>query len=1073
MKKLFPPFSFALTFLSSAAVLSAQVEVSVASTSSLEGSGTRQISLQLSAPAPSGAAVTATIVPISATPADYTPQASSRVTFAAGSRSANFAVAITNDNLAEPIETFQLVLSDPSDLDVPESTSSHAIVSDDAGIVLPSFMASGMVLQRDKGAPVWGYSLPGSVVTVAFGGQSLRSTADATGRFQVTFNNLAASAVGRPVVISSPGVPTRTLTDVLVGEVWMAAGQSNMDFPLSFLPSPENDAAIANSNDPLLRIFVPTEQAFPEPQVLVGGDWFSATPGNTAGFSALAYYFGQRLRTELDVPIAFIECAWGGQPIEGFVSEEKLETFPEGLGALGTRDFFYGLFENGEFDTDPRFLPNLAGQLYNGMIAPMTGYGMRGILWYQGEFNAQSFNSDEYGPVLQGLAEDLRDKWNDDLPFYYVQLPNFVDPNRSLWINVQNAQRLALETIPNSGMMVGNDIGDPNDIHPVNKSDFADRLVRWPLARIYGQTSVVPSGPLFKNATRQGSSIVVSFDYGQGLKTRDGNAVGGFELRATGGEWVDASATISGQTVIVSNPSISAPVGVRYAWLQNPTSANLANSVNLPASIFTAVPTANVAEFYRDSFNDTALGSNPDAGGGLVSLGTFGDAWTESLGQISYSGGGGGNRASAYTSADYSLDMGFTLEVDYNIASVANGANNQFSFGLFRDYVPSLENGLMEPSTNSGGIGFNLTRGLTEGLQGLITATPGTTNSSLSLVQPFITDVGTHRLTLTVTPDGTGGANYSYSYDGGLPVTGNLATFDFTTGDYQFVAHARDGAISKSIQKVRLTTFTTGLPILTVSADPTNEGLIGLFVTFTLSQPSSSDVSVLFNTVSGVALPGQDYLPFTDRVISFAPGETEQVEILTMVDDAVIEPDETFSLSLSNPIGLALSDATVPLVIVNDDSVLDDFGDSFGLPTAERAILSDGDNDGIGLFLEFAFNLDPTTAGSPDYVPGQLQPFNNEPFGMPVIRQLLNPETNQMEMAYQYIRRTDSFPKVTYFTEISSDGVNFTIAGPDNIAQIATFYQEVTVFLRCTAADSSRCFARVRIEVEDDDGDGF
>ena len=1075
MKRLFPFVPFTLGFLGSAAALSGQVEVSVANTSASETAGTRQITLQLSAPAPSGSAVTARVIGISATEnQDFSPLAAARVTFAAGSQSQTISVPITNDTLAEPRETFQLFLTEPSGITIPEHTSTHTIVSEDAGIVLPAFFGNGMVLQRDKGAAVWGYSLPGSVVTTTFAGQSLQSTADASGRFQVTFPNLAASAVGRPLVISSPGVPTRTLTNVVVGEVWMAAGQSNMDFPLSFLPTPENNAEIANANDSLLRVFVPVEQARPEPQVILDGDWFSATPGNTADFPALAYYYGKRLRTELGVPVAIIECAWAGQPIEGFVSEEKLETFPEGQGALGTRDFFYGLYKNGEFDSDPRFLPNLAGQLHNGMVAPLAGYGMRGILWYQGEFNAQSFNSDEYGPVLKALAEDFRSKWNDDLPFYYVQLPNYVDPGRSLWINVQNAQRLALNTIPNSGMTVNNDIGDPADIHPVNKSDFADRLVRWPLAKIYGQTTIVPSGPIFKNATRQGSSITVTFDYSQGLKTRDGNALGGFEVRATGGEWVDANATISGQTVVVSSPAISAPVGVRYAWKQNPTTANLANSVNLPASIFEAVPTVNVAEFYRDTFNDTSIASNPNAGGGLANLGTTGDAWVEGLGQISFDGLGTNNRANTYTNADYGLDMGFTLEVDYNIASLALGSNNnQFSFGLFRNYVPSNQNSLNTPSINSSGIGFNLTPNTNSSRQGLMTATAGTSTSTLSRLSPFVTDVGTHRLSLTVTPDGTGGANWSYSYDQGLPVTGNIAVFDFTSSDFKFVAYGRDGSIAKSIQQVRLTTFTTGLPILTVSADPTNEGLIGLFVTFTLSQPSNTDVSVLFNTVDGVALSGQDYLPFTNRVVSFAPGETEFVELLTMVDDAVIEPDETFALNLSNPIGLAISNAVVPLVIVNDDSVLDDFGDSYGLPTAERAIASDGDNDGHGLFLEYAFNLDPTVAASPDYVPGQLLPFNNEPFGLPVLRQVTNATTGATEMWYQYLRRTDSTPKLVYVTEISSDGVNFVPAEPDQVVQVATFWEEVTVIIRCTATDTSRCFARVRIDVEDNDGDGF
>ena len=1076
MKKHFPLILFVPSFLTGALSLQGQgIKVSVQPTSTNESSGTAQITLALSAPAGPGAAVTASIVGLSASNADYTGPASTRISFAPGAQTANFTVNLTNDNLAEPNETFHLELSNPTGVTIPETNSTHTIVSDDAGLVLTGFFADGMVMQRNKNAPVWGFSLPGSVVTATFAGQTRQATTDANGRFEVIFTNLSGSSIGRPLVISSPGVPTRTINDVVVGEVWLAAGQSNMDFPLNFLPSPENDNEIATSNDPLLRIFIPTQQASPEPAPTVGGNWFAATPGDTPNFPALAYYVGERLRVELGVPVAFIECAWGGQPIEGFISEEKLEAFPEGNGALGTRDFFYNLFETGQFDSDPRFLPNLAGQLFNGMIAPMAGYGIRGMFWYQGEANALSFNSDEYEPLITNLAQDLRSHWDEDLPFYYVQLPNFLDPGRSLWINVQNAQRLALKNIPNSGMMVGNDIGDINDIHPVNKSEFADRLVRWPLSQVYGQSSIVPSGPLFRSASREGSSITVSFDYAQGLNTRNGgNAVGGFELRDGGGEWFSANAIISGQTVVVTTPSVSAPVGVRYAWEQNPSSANLINGANLPASIFDAVPTVDVNELYRDTFNDTSIGINADSSGGLLVTGTAGDTWVESFGQIAYSGAGGGNRANVRTSNAFGIDQGFNLEVDYFVSSISNGtSNDQFSFGLFSDYVPSNLNSLVATAANGNGIGFSIDSGTASLPEGLTTATSGTTRSLLRSESAFTTDAGPHRLSLTVLPNGSGGARWSYSYDGGVPVTGNIAVFDFTSTDYQFVAHGRNTAHSKSIQQVRLTTFETGLPILTVSAEPTNEGLIGLFVDFTLSQPSTSTVSVRFDTVDGIALEGQDYLPFTNRVITFAPGETKQTELLTMVDDAVIEPDETFSLALSDPIGLALAQSSAQLIIINDDTVLDDFGDSHGLVSAQRAILSDDDNDGIPLFLEFAFNLDPTVANSPDYVPGAPSPFNGEPFGLPTLTPVFNPSTGETDMIYRYIRRIDSTPKITYFTETSSDGVNFVVTEPDTVTRVSTFWDEVIVVLGSTGDGSNSCFARVRVEAEDDDGDGF
>ncbi|GHC45268.1 Calx-beta domain-containing protein [Roseibacillus persicicus] len=1097
MKKLFPQIFFTQSLLGTVLSLYGQAApvVSVSPTTTSEAAGSAQIQLVLSTPATGGESLTVELVPVTASSQDFEPLSSSTIEFAAGASSALVTVELVDDVLPEIDESFQLVMSGPTGVTLGTPTTTHTITSEDVEIALPAFFSDGMVLQRDKGAKVWGFALPSSAVTVSFAGQSQSATTDGSGRFEVTFNNLAATSTGSPLVISSPGTTTRTIADVVVGEVWMGAGQSNMDFPLNFLPTAENNNEIASANDPLLRIFVPTEQARPEPQVLVGGSWFAATPGSTADFSALAYYFGKRLRAELGVPVAILECAWGGQPIDGFISEEKLGTFEEGLSVLAARDYFYGVYadELAAFEAehaawvanpvgpepvfdadDPRFGAYIGGQLFNGMVAPMVGYGMRGILWYQGEGNSFAFNTSDYAPLLTALAEDWRERWGEQLPFYYVQLPNYVDGNLPLWVDVQDAQRRSLDLLPRSGMAVTNDIGDVSDIHPANKSDFADRLVRWPLHNEYGQAAIVPSGPLYRGATRQGSSVIVEFDYSVGLTTRDGLAPGGFQLKRADGSWENAAASLSGEKVVVSAASVSAPVAVRYAWEQDPTAANLVNGAGLPASVFEAVPTVGVLELYRDTFNDLVLGLNPDAANGLVNIGTTGDAWSEASGQMTYSGEGANNRASVYTLNDFDVTSGFTLEVTYSIESLAAGNNNQFSFGLVRDYVPGVNNPFLNSSLNADGIGFSIAAGTSGGPnQGLMRSVAGSSASTLTLESPFQSGTGgAHTLTLTLIPDGNGGADWSYSYDGAAAVTGNFAVFDFVGGGYSFMAHGRDGLIEKSIQEVSLSTFGAGLPVLTATVSPTNEGLIGLPITFTLSEAATSEVSFQFDTVAGDAFPIQDYLPWSNGLVEFAAGETEQFIVLTMIDDAVIEPDENFSLALSNPIGLLLASDTVPLVIVNDDSVLDDFGDSYGLPTAERMIASDGDGDGVGLFLEYAFNLDPTVAATPDYVPGQLLPFNNEPYGLPVLRTETDPVTGVTTIKYQYIRRTDSAPKVTYITEVSSDSLNFTPAEPDEVRQIATFWEEVTVIIGCTQSDTSRCFARVRIEVEDDDGDG-
>ncbi|MGJ8725940.1 MAG: Calx-beta domain-containing protein [Roseibacillus sp.] len=1001
MKKLVPLIPFTVGFFCCALSATATTlpAVSVSSVPTSESLLTLDINLTLTTPAVGGESFVATLTPSTASAIDFEPLSTTPIVLKAGVTTKTITIGLVDDTLPELNETFQLVLSQPAGLTLTNPTSTHTITSDDSGIVMPSFFSDGMVLQREKAAAVWGYALPGSAVTVQFAGQSLQTTADANSRFEVTFNNLTASSVGRPLVVTSQGV-TQTITNVLVGEVWMGAGQSNMDFPLNFLPSPENDNEIATANDPLLRIYVPIEQARRDPQVLVDGDWLSATPGDLPDFSALAYYYGKKLRAELGVPVAILECAWGGQPIEGFISEAKLETFPEGIDALGTKAYFYGLYEQALADfeiahaawvanpvgpepvfneTDPQFEANLGAQIYNGMVAPIAGYGMRGILWNQGEANTFWFSTSDYAALLQALAADWRSSWGEELPFYFMQLPNFVSTDRPLWVDVQDAQRRALGMIPNSGMVVGNDIGNPNDIHPANKSDFADRLALWSLANEYGQTTLVPSGPLYVSSAIQGASVVVEFDYSAGLTTRDSLAPGGFELKGDGGIWVPATAVLSGQTVVVSATGVSAPTAIRYAWAQNPTSANLVNAAGLPASVFEAVPD----------------------GVGLIELTTTAPPINEGI---------------------------IGMPVTFTLASPAVGGE-RFNFSLPSGTAIADVDYIDYPG-------------------GIIEFAVGETSQTL---------------VLTIIDDALFEQDETFSLaitqPVGLYVPQPNTTLTILNDD------APDPA---------------DFAVVTVTADPINEGLIGYPVTFTLSKPAVGSQSVRFDLVPGVAgstlapaNPLEDFIPWEGGTVTFSAGETSQTIFLTLVDDAVIEPNENFSMTLFNPIGLILGNSTVALTIVNDDSVLDDFGDSYGLPTAERAIESDGDNDGIGMFLEYAFNLNPTVTATPDYVPGQLLPANGEPYGLPVLRIETDPITGASVTKYQYLRRTDSYPKVIYITEISPDAVNFTPAEPDEVVEITEFWEEVTVIIGGTSSGIKSCYARVRIEVEDDNGDGF
>ena len=1589
MKKSLTLIISSLVIFGSALSLQAQTipAVSVSSSPTSETALSMDITVSLSSPAAGGESFVPTLAEGTASFIDFDRLPNVPVIFAAGDTTATVTIALIDDPLPEFNETFQLVLTQPSGLTIANSTSTHTITSDDSGIALPSFFSDGMVLQRNKAAAFWGFVLPGRAVTVQFAGQTLQATAGADGRFEVIFNNLAGSSVGRQLTVTSQGV-TETISDVVVGEVWMGAGQSNMEFPLNFLPSPENDNVIATANDPLLRIFVPVGTARRDPQVLVDGDWLSATPGDIPDFSALAYYYGARLRQELGVPIAFIQAAIGGQPIEGFISDDKLETFPEGVDAIATKDFFYGLYDQALIDfqaelaafeanpvgnppvfteEDPQFAFNLAGQIFNGMINPVVSYGMRGILWYQGEANTFFFATSDYAPLLQGLAEDLRTRWSENLPFYYHQLPNFVDTNRPLWVDVQNAQRRALDLIPNSGMVVGNDIGDPNDIHPVNKSEFADRLVLWPLANEYGQSGLVTSGPLYRSSSIQGSSIVVEFDFSAGLTTRDGNAPGSFELLQAGGDWFPANAVVSGQSVVVSSNQVPDPVAVRYAFSQNPTDANLINGAGLPTSVFTESPagvgtigltisasptnegliglpvtftldspaiggesfrfslpsgTAIAGVDYLDfggtgfvdfapgdtsqtlgltivdddifeadetfsivltqlaglsiaqpSFTLTILNddeptgatpptltiSAPPTNEGLIGLPVTFTLDTPALGGESFnfalpSGTAiagvdyldfGGTGFVQFAAGETTQNLGLTLiddtivepdetfsivltnptgllipqpsltltilnddegtapslpsltisasptnegliglPVTFTLDSPAVGGES-FSFALpsgtaiagedyldfggtgFIDFAagettqtlgltliddtivepdetfsivltnpngltipqPSLTLTILNddegppttgptlpvvtvsaPPTNEGLIGLVVTftldspavggetvnfalpsgtaingvdyndypggfvefspgdtsqdlvltliddtivepdetfsivlsnpNGLTidqasttltilnddegppttgptlpvvtvsapptnEGLIGLVVTftldSPAAGGETVNFALPSGTAINgvdyndfpggfvefsfgdtSQEVTLTLIDDTVVEPDETFSIvlnnpngltidqasttltilndDEGPPTTGptlpvvtvsapptnegliglvvtftldspaaggETVNFALPSGtaingvDYNdFPGGFVEFSFGDTSQDVVLTliddtvvepdeTFSivlsnpTGLtigqasatltilnddegpintdpPVLTVTSPPTNEGLIGLPVTFTLSRPAEGGESVLFDLIGGVAgsnLPNanplEDYLPATQVEVEFAFGETSQTLFLTMVDDAIREPDEFFTLSLYEPVGLELASDLVALGILNDDSVLDAFGDSHGLPTAQRAILSDDDGDGIPLFLEYAFNLDPTLNANPDYEPGQLSPFNEEPFGLPVVRQEFDHVTGEFNTVYQYLRRTDSFPKVIYITEVSADAVNFVEAEPDRVLSITDFWEEVTVIIGTSNSGLKSCFARVRVEVEDDNGDGF
>lgn len=490
-----------------------------------------------------------------------------------------------------------------------------------AELRLPDLFTDGMVLQQGSVAKVWGWTGANVPIKVSFAGQEYVTKADQKGDWMVTLKDLEANSKGAELRVEAAG-EAEVVKDVLVGEVWLASGQSNMEWRVASSAGAQEE--IASARDPLLRVFVSSNVAEISPQKDWQGHWKDTRPANTASFTAVGYYFAKVLRAELGVPVGVIECAWGGKPVEAFTSEEALADLPIGQQLLEKKakamkafdptraqavfkkqleDYQQKLkaWEKDKKARKPRAPrrpanpgknPSMPSTIYHGMIAPIVGYGVRGAIWYQGESNARPPTAPHYGELLATMVADWRQRWGDDLSFYWVQLANYRQPTtepgaRSDWVVVQDEMRRALETIPKSGMAVINDIGDAGDIHPKNKKDVGARLARWALKQDYGREKVVVSGPLYSGMEKDGERLIISFDYAEGLQTRNGKPPGRFEIAGEEGPWRWAKAELKEGKVILSHPELKNPSRARYAWAENPEGANLVNAEGLPASCFT------------------------------------------------------------------------------------------------------------------------------------------------------------------------------------------------------------------------------------------------------------------------------------------------------------------------------------------------------------------------------------------------------------------------------------------------------------------------------------------------------
>ena len=504
-----------------------------------------------------------------------------------------------------------------------------AAMSVEAAVSLPHVFGDNMVLQRDKPVPVWGWAGKGETVKVKFGDQEKSATADENGNWMVRLDALAADKTGRELTVT--GENTITFKNVLVGEVWVCSGQSNMEFGVGGVLNSAAEIAGAAEFPIIRHIKIPyVHYAFPQRDV--DAKWQVASPATVGGCTAVGYFFARELVKNLDVPVGLLDSNWGGTRIETWICREGFAAVPELKDMSRQVEEFCPDSEAGQ----KRYLeylakmkdwlaqaekavaakqspppapaePCLAGDhqqlthLYNGKISPLVPYAIRGALWYQGESNGGEGES--YYHKMRALIGGWRQVWKEgDFSFYWVQLANFQrsDPNKPEmgdgWAKHREGQLKSL-SIPNTGMAVIMDIGATSDIHPKNKQDVGKRLAAWALAKDFGK-KVECSGPLYRKCQVEGNKIRIEFDHAEsGLLVGEKKGLDPVQEAADGKvKWISiagedkkfywAEAAIDGKTLVVSSDKVPNPVAVRYAFAMNPQGANLYNKDGLPASPF-------------------------------------------------------------------------------------------------------------------------------------------------------------------------------------------------------------------------------------------------------------------------------------------------------------------------------------------------------------------------------------------------------------------------------------------------------------------------------------------------------
>ncbi len=481
-----------------------------------------------------------------------------------------------------------------------------------ADVRLPDVIGSSMVLQQKQAVSIWGWAEPGEAVTVVFAGRKKTAVAGADGKWRVDLGKLQADATPQTMTIS--GRNTIELKDILVGEVWLVSGQSNMQWRL---PESENgEAAASAANHPNIRLFnVSREVAFKKKQGKLA-EWFRCDPASVREFSAAGYYFAVELENALKVPVGIINSSYGGSQAEAWTPVEYLNASPDLKPTVErtkiwdeerprVREQYAEAIRKWREDADkaraagarPSPSPGVpdalrdyrvASSIYDGMIEPLMPFAIRGAIWYQGESNEA--RAEQYGILLPVMIRAWRERWGQgDFPFGIIQLPNYrwpqPEPEESAWSFIREAQRRTALYTRNAGLIVTIDIGMSNDIHPRNKLDVGKRMAIWALGDVYGQNVL---GPVIARADVRDGTVILTFDdVGSGLKLKSGEKLEEFALAGDDRKWYWAEAKIIGKNKVeVSSPKVTDPKAVRYAFNINPNKANLTNDSGLPASPF-------------------------------------------------------------------------------------------------------------------------------------------------------------------------------------------------------------------------------------------------------------------------------------------------------------------------------------------------------------------------------------------------------------------------------------------------------------------------------------------------------